>query len=189
MATVLSTYGASLSGSYKETDRLVELTWTDINTRETENYEIQRSADGKQFQSIALFFPDRQITNASFNYKDKYTVQGTAFYRLKLNTTDKAVVYSNILKVMSEEATPQFKLLSNPVKGNILFECELPVSANSRSVLYDMNGKVIEQQNIYLQKGVNRVKMARGDSLPAGIYLLQVIIAGKSITQKIQLVK
>jgi hypothetical protein len=188
VAGALSATAALLRGSYMETNQLVELSWTDINAKATDKYEIQRSTDGKEYQTIALFFPNHQAANTVFSYKDKFTLHGTVFYRLKINTT-KTVTYSNVIKVRSNAAEPQITLLTNPAKENIVFEYESPVSGNTRAMLYDMNGKVVKQQNVYLQKGVNRVQMLCDNVRSSGIYLLHVVAAGKSITQKIQVIR
>lgn len=187
--TVLSASSATLRGSYITTDRLVQLNWTDVNPKGTENYEIQRSEDGTAFKTVAIYSPDKQTANAGFSYKDKYAFHGTALYRLKINTTARSVVYSNIAKVISDNAITQIRLLSNPVKGNISFEYESPVPDNINAGLLDMNGRVINQQNVSVQKGVNKIQMNNYSAWPAGMYILRVVSAGKNITQKIQIIK
>lgn len=92
-------------------------------------------------------------------------------------------------KVMGDNAIPQIRLLSNPVKGNIVFEYESSASGNINAMLFDMNGRVIKQQNISVQKGVNKIQMNNYSAWPAGMYILRVVTAGKSITQKIQIIK
>ncbi|THU39836.1 T9SS type A sorting domain-containing protein [Niastella caeni] len=187
ISSVLSASSATLRGSYNATNRTVQLNWTDINPKGTDHYEIQRSENGTAFKTVALFFPDQETKNAGFSYKDKFTVQGTALYRLKINTTGKSVTYSNIIKVMSEDASPQLTVLSNPVKGNIVFEYESPVPGNINAMLIDMNGRVVKNKSVSVQKGATRVQM--DSTWPAGMYLLRVVSAGNSIIQKVQLIK
>jgi hypothetical protein len=165
------------------------LSWKDLNPKGTDHYEIQRSENAGGFKTIALFFPEQQTANADLSYKDKYAVQGTALYRLKINTTSKAVTYSNMVKVTSEAALPHLTLLSNPAKGNITFAYNSPVAGNINAVLIDMNGRVIKQQSVSVQKGATKVQLNNCNTCAAGTYVLRVFSALNNITKKIQLLK
>jgi hypothetical protein len=101
----------------------------------------------------------------------------------------KAVRYSNIVKIVNEDAAPQLVLLSNPVKGNIVFKYQSPVSGPVTAVLVDMNGREVGKKIIPVQKGISTVQMSTDGSCPAGMYVLRVIATNNSCTQKVQLVK
>jgi hypothetical protein len=96
---------------------------------------------------------------------------------------------SSATRVISDNVKTKIRLLSNPVKGDIIFEYASPVQGNINTVLFDINGRVIKQQNVSVQKGVNKVQMNNYNACPAGMYLLRVVAAGNSFTQKIQIIK
>ena len=189
--SVLSTSSVTLRGSYNATAQQVQLTWTDVNSNSTDHYEIQRSEAGAEFKTVALFFPDQQTPAESFNYKDKFVVQHTALYRLKIISTAKSVKYSNTVKIVNQGTGAQLTLLSNPVpvKGNIVFNYQSPAAGNITALLIDMNGRVISKKIIPVRKGISMLQMDSYDAWPGGTYLLQVVAAGNSITQKVSFIK
>ena len=95
----------------------------------------------------------------------------------------------NSAKVMADNNMPKIRLLSNPVRGNIIFEYESFVPDNINAVLFDMNGRVINQLNVSVQKGTNKIQMDNYSVWPAGMYILRVVTAGKNLTQKIQIIQ
>lgn len=190
ISSVLSVASVSLRGSYNTAAQSVQLHWTDVNPQGTSHYEILRSTNGAEFKTVALFFPDQQTkTNTGLSYQDKYAVQGTAIYRLKVHTVAKTTVLSNMVKLISDDAMAQLNLLSNPVKNNMAFEYQSPVAGSIAARLFDMNGKLMGQKNIPVQKGFNRAQMDVQSAWPAGTYVLQVTTPGSSITQKVNIVK
>jgi hypothetical protein len=84
---------------------------------------------------------------------------------------------------------PKFTLLSNPVKGNIVFEYDSPRAGNIDVTLIDMSDRVIKHQSGSLQKGTNKIQMDNCHAWPSGMYLLRVVAAGNSMIQKVQLIK
>lgn len=189
IAALLATSSANLSGSYHARAQQVQLAWTDANSITADHYEIQRSEAGSSFTTRALFFPDQQTVQGGFAYKDQYAVQGAVLYRLKIVSTAGTVRYSNIVKIVNVDAAPQLALLSNPVKGNIVFKYQSPVSGPVTAVLVDMNGRAVGKKIIPVQKGISTLQMSTDGSCPAGMYVLRVIATNNSCTQKVQLVK
>jgi hypothetical protein len=186
--SVLSVPSAMLHGSYNAMTQQVQLSWTDVNSNSADHYEIQRSEAGAAFKTIALFFPDQQAPG-HFNYKDNHVVQHTTLYRLKIITTAQSVMYANTVKIVNQGAGPQLTLLSNPVKGDIVFKYRSAAPDVITVMLIDMNGRMVGKKIIQLQQGISIVRMDTYDAWPEGMYLLRVVAAENSIIQKVNFIK
>jgi hypothetical protein len=188
--SVLSSPNAFLKGTYQAAGQFVQLNWSPSNNQSVSHYEIQRSTNGAAFKTIALFMPDRPIVNAVYSYKDPFIIKGAAYYRLVVINEAKAKTYSNIIKISDaqlEEA--QLTVLSNPVRGSLVFEYQSAEAGSMTAGLVNMSGRVVNSRQIPVSKGIATIQMGNYSHLPAGIYLLRVTVAGKTVTQKVSLIK
>ncbi len=85
----------------------------------------------------------------------------------------------------------EIKAFPNPFKGNIQLAVQTEKAANIAVVLYDMNGKLMYQNNVLrVMPGGNliTVNLTNGVSLSPGMYILNVLVEG-NISKSMRLVK
>lgn len=93
----------------------VKLNWTVSIELNVDNYELQRSDDGINFYTIYVHTPYNRNGTEFYSYEDMKTVNGTAFFRLKINNLGSQVNYSPVVIVSVNNAGKEFYVISNPV--------------------------------------------------------------------------
>ena len=100
----------------------VLLDWQTATEKNNEGFDIQRSTDGKTWETIG-FVQGRGTTQTpqSYAYTDEAPLAGTSYYRLKQVDYNGAFEYSNILSVNYDLDGKQqgLKLFPNPVSDEL----------------------------------------------------------------------
>lgn len=98
----------------RNTDRSIKVTWRVENEINIAHYEIERSADGIQFNGIL----SADVTNSnSYNRNDLSPLAFDNYYRIKAVGINGEITYSAIVKVLPENLVPSVSVVPNPVKG------------------------------------------------------------------------
>jgi len=147
-----------------------KLNWTIANEVNVSNYELQRSDDGVNFYSISSQAPYNRNSTEFYGYNDSKILNGTAFYRLKINNLGAQVNYSNIITVSENDNSRSLYVISNPVDASI----DLYASASAKG-LY--NYSITNTGGQVMQSGILDIKNAGAYS----IYLKPFIAAGAYI--------
>lgn len=154
------------------------LTWKTVQEINVAKYELERRAGSGGFTSITTLNPNGSGTSGNYNYVDSTPLPGINYYRVKIITRDGQVIYSATRKIDFGNKGDDVLIYPNPVTGNRIF---ISASANcSSAVLYDAAGKLVKS---YPLQGTSNVIDVHG--IEKGVYLLKVISANDSSTQKI----
>lgn len=158
----------------KEINGNIYLTWQVANELDNKNYELQRSNDAGNFNSITAlpagntnyYFTDKNIWHDA----DKY------FYRLKMTDINGKITYSNILTVRIAKQL-SVNLSPNPA-GNTIVINGLSQPGNVSIISY--NGSVV------LTANANTSSVSLDISrLPAGLYVVRFSYQKNSINKKL----
>lgn len=140
-------------------DRSNKLIWKTSSEENTMAFQVQRSPDGiRDFENIGqVEASGNSSIERSYDFIDKEPIS-LAYYRLQIIDFDASYSFSEVIAV--ERAKTEIDLLEVypvPLVGN-----ELTVLIHSQSEgpvfidLFDITGKVLEQDRVQLQAGVNR---------------------------------
>lgn len=148
----------------------VNLEWTAESETDFKNYEVQYSADGTNFKTIATL-PAVENLGApqKYSYTDANPAQGNAFYRLKMLDVDGKFNYSKIVTTKLNCIKSPFSVYPNPVTDILTVNNSGPQNENATVKLFDNNGKLI-----YSHKLLGGTNTINTHHLPGGIYLLQL---------------
>jgi hypothetical protein len=150
------------------------LTWTTASEVNNQGFEIQKSADGENFETIGFV---KGAGNANQVKRYTFTDENNAhaYYRLKQVDFDGQFEYSNIVAVGQAEIT--VALTPNPFNNSI----EVNGNSNITSVeIIDVTGKT------RLATMVNGTQAAiNTEDLSNGIYLMRINNGTTSITKRI----
>ncbi|RYF86506.1 MAG: T9SS type A sorting domain-containing protein [Chitinophagaceae bacterium] len=159
------------------------LNWVTADEVNVSHTEVQRSTNGTDFSFVSKLqtsvkgYVDINALNLSH---DKL------FYRLKLADLDGNFTYSPVLSIQAGSKTsfitaiqPQF------ASGRIAVSFNVPQEKNARLLLTDVSGKTIRSMALTVNKGASTSYMESLQSLPAGIYVLQVICGEEKITKQL----
>ncbi|HMO61287.1 MAG TPA: T9SS type A sorting domain-containing protein [Ferruginibacter sp.] len=180
----------SFSGSIN--NKSVVLNWQTTQETNSSYYEVQRSADGSNFEPVATITA-KGNSNSTVGYTaadDLFFYQHSkVFYRLKMVDTDGSFKYSAIIQLRpnAETKTTTVKAWPNPYTSQLNTEY---YSSNNGSItisLLDMNGRAVAATSVTVSKGRNSFAITQAQSLPRGTYILQ--INNGSTTENIRIIK
>ncbi len=186
----------SFTGSYK--GQTVDLNWVTATEVNNNGFEIQRSAEGGNFITVAFIQGKGTSTETSnYNYVDKNITTRTQYsYRLKQIDFDGHYTYSNVVNL--SESLPVSLVLDqnypNPFNPSTTISFALPVKSNVTLNVYNLVGqKVLNIINGNLEEGSHKYNID-ASNLSSGIYIYSLSVAGEDghssvITKKMTLLK
>lgn len=158
------------------TDRRTYLTWGTAYEINTNHYELERSADGRDFNQFATV-PAAGTANEArdYTYNDPVPVNGVMYYRYKLVFNDGKTRYSKIVSVTSINGYPSdlMRVYPNPVPDilNIRFSS----FENKRVTVQVVNSlfQVVAEKEVTAIVGLNTVA-CDVSKLIKGVYYVRV---------------
>ncbi len=171
----------------RNNDRSIAIRWTVENEVNIEKYEIERSADGRNFTGII----SAAATNSSvYTKNDLSPLAADNFYRIKALTLGGYTQYSAIVKVAPLVELPSIVISPNPVadqRTQIKF-------VNQTAGIYEI--KLINQSGQLMQKekvkvaGNNFVKtFVLNNNFAGGVYQLDILNPDGSSTVQQLIIK
>ncbi len=155
----------------------VDLNWQTVSEERLSNYEIQRSADGKIFESIQVVKAKNTMASMDYAFQDETPLKGMNYYRLKMNEQDGSFNYS---RVQVAQVGKKKEIVIYPNPSSTFFALNNAENIESINV-FDVNGRMVQS--------FSDVNAATFDvsNLPYGIY--QVAIKANGILTTSKLVK
>ncbi len=123
-----------ISFTATKTNDAVLLKWTAAEETNMSHYEVQRSADGRNFTAINSIPSRNSLSNTSYSFTDQSPVQGVTYYRLKMighnpgDVKHSAVLTvhfagkNNVLVWPSALRAGQALNVSNPVQERLILQ-------------------------------------------------------------------
>lgn len=179
---------ASFSGQ-KNNNKTNTLFWEVKNEKELAFYELERSNDLDNYESIAQIEVKKngQLEN-SYSYIDqKPLIQN--YYRLKGVDIDGKVTYSDVVSIANQESIGELVAFPSPFDNSINIRCNSDVEGIISCTLTDMYGKIIRTQSIEIKPGINMISFNGLDGLVSGMYFVTVYEAETNTRNIIKILK
>lgn len=148
---------------------VANITWNTYSEKQSDFFDIQRSQDGEQFQSIGTVkAAGNSNKKIAYNYLDKNPPVGLIYYLLKQVDVDGQSSLSDIKSL-------RFNIVSDGMKISCInihvteFLISMPQTDRVTLKIYDTLGKLIGEERLYLQQGTSNVKPAV--NLVPGVYI------------------
>jgi hypothetical protein len=136
---------------------MITLDWTLPAVNAVTGIELQKSADGKDFRTIAAFINNLEgVSKTKFTYSDLQNTPAV-YYRLKLETASGKIEYSNVLNFKNSVSQPNtMKVYPTVVTGG-QFSVSVSADAKEESMLQvlDYAGRIVYQKEIQFEQGKN----------------------------------
>ena len=173
---------SSLSAFKKETTSL--LTWRTASEINNDYFNIERSANGKDFKGIGKI-DGHGTTNETHDYSfiDNHPENGINYYRLNQFDFDGKNSFSPTVSLKFEEKIKSTKLDVYIVNEKLTILTKEYDGTASISV-YDATGRVMMQNEIALSKD-SKIELALPHELNRGIYFVQLNVGGEMLTTKV----
>jgi hypothetical protein len=166
-------------------DRTSRLNWKVLTNSEVSYFEIEESADGRNFSFLgrvnATNAPNEQAYQFSSNMQ-----QPLMYYRIKMIVKSGRFEFSNIIRLQNSGQPTQIpSFLPNPTLGKVRMEWAATEGGPAQVTITDINGRLISKNRIEISKVFNTINVADLSPQPAGIYQVQILIAGKIFSRKL----
>ncbi len=130
----------------------VELNWSTSMELNNEEYTIERSADGQNFNAIGTLAGVGNTTNISrYNFKDSKPLAGSGYYRIKQTDRDGKFSYSTVIRVSNSDVVLKgLRIYPNPISGKSALTLENGNWTNKKVTItiYNAVGGVVRQEQI-----------------------------------------
>ncbi len=140
------------------------LHWETENELNSLGFDVERSANGKNF-SVIHFTPTKQIngsaSNLGYDYMDEKPLIGTNYYRLKQRDKDGQFSYSSIVLLRGTKVSKIViqNIYPNPVANQLNMAIGAPKPINATVVISDLMGKIILNTTAVLAEGDNNISI------------------------------
>ncbi len=151
------------------------ISWITSEEINLKNFEVQRSYDGINFETIGSV-ASKMITGVNnYDFKDESFLDGYIYYRLKMNDIDAKFAYSFIVRVFSGTKTSNELTVSpNPFKNDFLFAAKFKQAGKITISFIDTKGAVVRSINKKVAVGLNSFTIDKLESLGGGVYIMEV---------------
>jgi hypothetical protein len=169
--STLPVTGVNLSAALNGND--VELKWKTSSEINSKHFEIERSADGINFELIATKqAAGNSISELQYAHKDLSMRERIFYYRLRLVDVDGRFTYSNTAVVRKAGGIKGIKTFPNPVlvSTNVEFT---NAKGNYVISLYNQAGQEVRTMRAAITNDVQYVTINR-DGLVSGSYYVRV---------------
>ena len=151
----------SFSG-YKDGTRN-QLRWVTASESNNRGFEVERSADGRTYQSIgfvnSLAVGGNSQSQLRYSFTDLTPGGNKQYYRLKQSDIDGRSTLSNILLIQGEKPTALeiASVFPNPSNGQVTVLLNAPSNDNVNIRLLDMMGRILETRSVNVLAGSNSI--------------------------------
>lgn len=170
-----------ISFEAREKNKQVVLSWTTATEHNNHHFEIERSPENQNYESIGVVKSQKENSNEKLNYQfiDEVPLQGLNYYRLKQVDIDGNFKY--ILPVfidVKHNLQPQFELYPNPViNRQVAISIRNTLISNEKLTisLVDISGHEYFSTNLIANNiGVLTDIIDLPKNISSGTYLLKV---------------
>jgi len=175
LPVTLTSFGAAPQGTGVAVD------WATASEQRNAGFEVQRSADGASFTTLATVAGMGTTQNAHiYSYFDAAPLRTTAYYRLKQLDTDGPFAYSPVVAVQAAAAsTAPLSIYPNPTTDRATVTWEMPIERAGRWYLTNSLGQVVHAEALGAETTSNLSVDLQ--PYPTGSYVLSVEAGGQIV--------
>jgi hypothetical protein len=163
-----------------------QLKWSVAENETGDHFEIEKSADGRNFTSVAMVFTTSKVGADNYTFNETGELSGTGYYRLTMVNKNGSTSQSRIIVLKNEKAVPGSNslVIAQSAGASLSFNY-----ASSKTGLYNLNVYTINGTRLFttainMQRGNNAGSLRVDGLASSGVYILDVINgADRSITK------
>ncbi len=153
----------------------IQVDWNTYTEISVDHFEIERSADGKQFSSIGRSSANNTSSRSDYSFFDAMPSSGSNFYRIKEVDIDGKLAYSTIIRVDLNINRSDINVFPNPVKGGyVSFQSPDLAKGNYNVKVLNSSGQQVYNQRFTHNGGSASQSLQLPSAIKAGVYYLQV---------------
>ncbi|HAN38056.1 MAG TPA: hypothetical protein DCQ29_04060 [Chitinophagaceae bacterium] len=168
-ASVLPVTFTSISAERQQAGALV--TWSLPSDDDTKTYEVQRSNDARNYNTVGVVAANNSRVAVSYQWKDITPIQGKVYYRIKAVAQNDKTTLSAVVMVQQVQQNIVLQLYPNPVQHTLQVSFTKPINNNVQVVVVNANGAQVMM--LPTVQVANQLQLPVA-TLPAGAYHLQI---------------
>lgn len=161
------------------------LVWTSGSEIQNDFYTLSKSTDGVNFEFLAEINGSGTINyEKSYDFLDEKASAGLTYYSLSQTDMDGSTVNLGVIQVTRVvDHFGSLNIFPVPASSEISVNFEMIEAGEVTINIFDMAGKLVNQINKSATSGLNNTKISI-NTLPNGIYQLQVATDGQKVSSK-----
>ncbi|MBS1744129.1 MAG: T9SS type A sorting domain-containing protein [Bacteroidetes bacterium] len=153
----------------------VSLVWNLNQENNNTAYELQRSEEGVNWETITSRQTNGSANPATYTYTDTDPLLPASYYKVKIMKSSGNVEYSDVKKVdFSSESA--ISLSPNPAKNRAVLKIDAAMAGMGQVNILDYNGRKVYDSKVKLAKGSNEIDLPFIKNLSSGMYKVRVKI-------------
>jgi hypothetical protein len=152
--------------------------WSTESELKSDKFELERSADGRNFTYLATIKAKGEASN--YSYVDISPVTGVNYYRLKMIDAAGAVATSKVVTATVKQGAFTVEAYPNPVSEKLTVQVYGGSDQNATVSITDVTGKVMKVVSV-----VNGKAEVNMNGLASGVYLVKYTDNNHSQTIKV----
>ncbi len=154
------------------------LDWSVADPGEVKYYDVERSLNGKTFAPVVRIAGPASNAIASAYADDISNLPGAPlYYRIKVVGVSGKAAYSKVVLLEPDASElSAVRLFPNPATDYATLHIQAPGNTMAEVRLYDGSGRLARNQRVTLVRGGNQVSLTALHKLPAGLYMVRVIM-------------
>ena len=165
----------------------VALTWETASEKNNTGFEVQVSADGKNYEALSFVASRNGNSSAAQRYAYAHKTankEGLVYYRLKQVDMNGDFEYYTAKVVDLGRIAATVNTFPNPFQNSFELNLSSPATATADILVVDMTGKTVYAAKQELTKGANTIKVELNNQ-PAGIYLLKAAAGNQTYSNRL----
>jgi len=181
----------SISFAAKPSGNNVVCTWQTETETSTDVFTLEKGTNTRDLNVIATIQgEDFSSTQRRHTVVDSNVTSGVFYYRLMQTDINGLKTYSEIKKVMLSSALSNRSLSIESVWPNSFsesFDLNYTATTDGAITLRLTNpfGKVVKEEILRAEKGVNSYQFTDNTNIPSGIYYLTLVMNNESVVKRV----
>lgn len=156
----------------------VELRWGTSSELNNDYFEIERSADGRVFQSLERI-PGAGNSTSEISYKtlDEDPLPGVSYYRLKQVDLDGSFNYEGVISVrieLEDSIVAKAFAYPNPASDELHIQISSSEELPALLRMFNLGGQLVKQESVRIRKGLNKFDWQIASMTP-GLYFCELV--------------
>ncbi|PWT95152.1 MAG: hypothetical protein C5B52_18385 [Bacteroidetes bacterium] len=170
-----------------QADNSVKLDWSTDSGDNTGYFQVERSEDGINFNSIGKVTASGNTTGDNYDFVDKQTLTGVSYYRLAISDPNGETTYSEIRKVLiMANSKSGVTINPNPTYNDATLTINSQELGDFTATLFDMSGRQVQiyrfrKDQVYLTQNIPMYNVPRGDYV--------MVVRGKTLNESLRVTK
>jgi hypothetical protein len=169
--------------------RINKLEWATGSEENTDKFEVQRSKDGANFETIGLVAAAGNSEETStYHFDDLNPFAGQNYYRLRLVNRDQSSELSDVLVLNIESDGNGYSFYPNPAKDEVFYQFSTENAEDIQIEVLDVLGRALNTKTLKSAVGINNLRTDMSTLVP-GNYLVRVTHLGTGVVHSAKIIK